>query len=559
MMEARCPRSGSSCATGSATRPEICRKGSAHRCWPTTFSNKAPQAKLYGRLVHSAITARWLVTGVLLVVTAGCYIGFGQLKQQFFPDSNTPLFFAHYKLPQGNSIHTTSEHLARLEAWLATRDEVVSVNAFAGDGAARFMLTYSAEKPNPSYGHLVIRTHQLDAFARANLPDGEFRSARLAFGPGGGDPIQLRLSGSDPQVLRELALTAEALMRQASPHLNGLHNDWREQELVLKPLYASERAQAAGITRDDISDSLLFATDGTSAGVYREDERLIPIIVRQPRTSGLGLMDQVVSSSGTGSFLPIEQVIDGLVFEPQDTLLHRRNRVLTLTLGADVAPGQTAAAVQAEIRSAVEAMPLPIGYKMEWGGELENSAKAVSGLARQLPISLIVMVLISVFLFSALRQPLIIWLLVPMSVNGVVVGLLLTGIPFSFTALLGLLGLSGMLIKNGIVLVEEIDLVRAEGVPLRDAIVTACVSRLRPVVLAAATTILGMAPLLWDAFFVSMSVTIMAGLAFASVLTLVAVPVFYHLLFEREEKRRVAASTGAGSDVPGPRGGVALS
>ncbi|WFE77097.1 efflux RND transporter permease subunit [Roseinatronobacter sp. S2] len=515
--------------------------------------------KIYGSVVHAAIKARWLVVGALLAVTAVCYIGFGQVKQQFFPDSNTPLFFVHYKLPQGNAIHTTSEHLAKVESWLASRDEVVSVTAFAGDGAARFMLTYSAEKANPSYGHLIIRTHrldeipalkaELDAFARATLPEGEFRSTRLAFGPGGGDPIQLRLSGSDPQVLRELGVTAAALMQQASPHLHEVRNNWREQELVLKPLYASDRAQAAGITRDDISDALLFATDGTTGGVYREDERLIPIIVRQPRSSGLGLMDQVVYSSSTSSFMPIEQVIDGLVFEPQNTLLHRRNRELTLTLGADVAQGQNAAAVQAEIRGAVEAMPLPIGYRMEWGGELENSAKATSSLARQLPFSLIVMVLISVFLFSALRQPLIIWLLVPMSVNGVVVGLLLTGIPFSFTALLGLLSLSGMLIKNGIVLVEEIDLVRAEGIALRDAIVTACVSRLRPVVLAAATTILGMAPLLWDAFFVSMSVTIMAGLAFASVLTLIAVPVFYYLLFEREEGRRVAAGV-ARADTP---------
>ena len=159
----------------------------------------------------------------------------------------------------------------------------------------------------------------------------------------------------------------------------------------------------------------------------------------------------------------------------------------------------------------------------------------MTSLGQQLPISVIVMVLISIVLFSALRQPLIIWLLVPMSVNGVVIGLLATGIPFSFTALLGLLSLSGMLIKNGIVLVEEIDLVRAEGIALREAIVTACVSRLRPVVLAAATTILGMAPLLGDAFFMSMSITIMGGLAFASVLTLIAVPVLYYLFFSRDE------------------------
>jgi multidrug efflux pump subunit AcrB len=216
--------------------------------------------------------------------------------------------------------------------------------------------------------------------------------------------------------------------------------------------------------------------------------------------------------------------------------------VPTLTVSADIVAGTTAAGVQAEIQSALEAMELPIGYRMEWGGDYESAGDAQASLGRQLPLSLLVMVLISVMLFGALKQPIIIWLLVPMSVNGVALGLLGTGLPFTFTALLGLLSLSGMLIKNGIVLVEEIDIVRAQGVELREAIVTACVSRLRPVILAAATTILGMAPLLSDAFFVSMAVTIMGGLAFASILTLVAAPVFYYLFFAKDEKRRLAAA-----------------
>ena len=179
---------------------------------------------------------------------------------------------------------------------------------------------------------------------------------------------------------------------------------------------------------------------------------------------------------------------------------------------------------------------------MEWGGEHENSSDANASLGKQLPVTILIMVLISVLLFNAIRQPIIIWLLVPMSVNGVVIGLLGTGMPFTFTALLGLLSLSGMLIKNGIVLVEEIDLVRAEGRPLREAIVEASVSRLRPVMLAAVTTILGMAPLLSDAFFVSMAITIMGGLAFATILTLVAAPVFYLIFFGRDEKREAAVA-----------------
>jgi multidrug efflux pump subunit AcrB len=204
----------------------------------------------------------------------------------------------------------------------------------------------------------------------------------------------------------------------------------------------------------------------------------------------------------------------------------------------------TAAQVQAEVTDAIEAMEMPPGYKMEWGGELESSSDAQASLGRQLPMSLIIMVVISVLLFNALRQPLIIWLLVPMSVNGVSLALLGTGFPFTFTALLGLLSLSGMLIKNGIVLVEEIDIVRAEkpDQDLQTSIVEASTSRLRPVVLAAATTILGMLPLIWDAFFRSMAVTIMGGLAFASVLTLVAAPVFYYAFFKRAEGTTSPAS-----------------
>lgn len=506
----------------------------------------------YRKVLEMALTLRWLVVAGLIVLTVACYWGFGQVRQQFFPNSNTPLFFAHYQLQQGSSIHTTSDHLALLEQWLAERDDVVSVTSYAGQGATRFMLTYGAERPNPAYGHLIIRTESLDlipqlqsdleAYAAQVLPEGDFKTARLVFGPGGGDPIEVRFSGPDPDVLRQLGDQAINLLSETSDDIILPRSDWREKELVLRPEYATERAQTAGISRDTVATILAFSTDGITSGQFRERDRLIPIVLRRPQDpDGYNLMNQVVYSDTGQNFLPLEQVIDGFSFEAQNTLVHRRDRVYTLTVGADIPPDRTAAEVHGQIRSAIEAMPLPNGYLMEWGGEFENSAEANASLAGQLPLSLLIMVLISVLLFNAIRQPIIIWLLVPMSVNGVALGLLGTGMPFTFTALLGLLSLSGMLIKNGIVLVEEIDLVRAEGVKLREAIVKASVSRLRPVMLAAITTILGMAPLLSDAFFVSMAITIMGGLAFASVLTLVAAPVFYYLFFKRAERTEGAA------------------
>ncbi|WP_371155152.1 efflux RND transporter permease subunit [Jannaschia sp. 2305UL9-9] len=507
----------------------------------------------YANVLRLCLKLRWPVIAVLIGTTVVCYALFGQIKQQFFPDSNTPLYFAHYKLPQGASITQTADDLAVLEEWLADREAVTAVTAFAGDGAARFMLTYSSEDPNPSYGHLIVRTESLEvieaemvaleSFAAEALPDGEFRAKRLAFGPGGGAPIEVRFTGSDPDVLRDLADQAIGIMRDSSDNVLSLRHDWRERELVLRPIYAEDRAQDSGISRSQVTETLLYATDGMQAGTFREGDRQIPIVIRTPAGSDLSLLDHLVYSESGGGFVPMAQVIDGFAFEGQDTLLQRRDRRDVITVAADIPRSMTATEVLADVRAPIEAMQIPEGYGMEWGGELESSTDAQASLAGQLPMSIIIMVLISVLLFNALRQPLIIWLLVPMSVNGVSLGLLGAGVPFTFTALLGLLSLSGMLIKNGIVLVEEIDLTREArpDMPLTDAIVEASTSRLRPVFLAAATTILGMLPLLGDAFFKSMAVTIMGGLAFASLLTMIAAPVLYYVFFRRSEKKAAPA------------------
>jgi multidrug efflux pump subunit AcrB len=506
--------------------------------------------RAYGGVLRLCLKLWYLVIPALIAITALCFIAFGSIKQQFFPDSNTPLLFVHYKLAQGASIHETSRDLGILEDWLIERDDVVAATTFVGQGASRFMLTYQAEDPNPSYGHIIVRTDTLDAiaplvdameaFSASALPQGEMRAKRLAFGPGGGDPIEVRFSGSDPRVLRELAETAMDVLEDASDGIVAPRMDWREQEQVLRPIYSDERAQEAGISRSDISETLRFATTGLTSGVFREGERQIPIIVRAPRDSGLNLTDYLIFSDAGGAFVPFQQVTEGLRFEAQNTLMMRRDQTFTITVGADVVKGLTAAEVQSQVQAPIEAMAVPAGYKMAWGGEYESSRDAQASLARQLPVSLLIMVLISVLLFNALRQPLILWLLVPMSVNGVSIALLGAGLPFTFTALLGLLSLSGMLIKNGIVLVEEIDIVRREkpGAALKDAITEASTSRLRPVILAAATTILGMIPLISDAFFQSMAVTIMGGLAFASILTLIAAPVFYYVFFMRTDPAR---------------------
>ncbi|MEL6169212.1 MAG: efflux RND transporter permease subunit [Pseudomonadota bacterium] len=510
--------------------------------------------RAYGGFLGAMIRLRWLVLALLIGVTAACFVLFTQVRQQFFPDSSTPLYFVHYNLPLGASIHQTAEDLTVVEAWLAERTDVTAVTTFAGDGAARFMLTYDSEDASPSYGHMIVRVSTIDAieaemaaleeFAAGSMPDGRFRVRRLAFGPGGGAPIEARFYGPEPAVLRSLAEEAKAALTAASDNALFVRHDWEEQELILKAEYADARAQEAGISRSEIAQILDFATSGVRSGTYREGDRQIPLVLRAPQDTGVRLTDYLAYSDAQGDFVPFEQVVDRLVFETQNTIIRRRDRESVITVGADIPRSMTAAEVHAEVREAIEAIETPPGYRFEWGGEFENSGDAQASLGTQLPMTILIMLLITVILFNGLRQTAIIWLLVPMSVNGAALGLVGTGLPFTFTALLGLLSLSGMLIKNGIVLVEEIDLTRAEAPrqELREAIVEASKSRLRPVLLAAATTILGMVPLLSDAFFASMAVTIMGGLAFASILTLVAAPVLYHILFARSARRGAAAA-----------------
>ena len=499
--------------------------------------------RVYAAFLRRALRLRWVVIPALIGLTAACYVAFGSVKQQFFPPSNTPIFYLDYKRLQGTDIHATAAGLADIEAWLAEREDVAAVTATIGQGISRYILPYSPHRVDSSYAQLLIRATgrdaipalkaDLDAWAAANVPEAEVRTRRVVFGPGGGADVEARFSGAEADVLRDLAVEAKAIFRDAPDHLDHVRSNWREREFTIQPLYATDRAQALGIEREDVSAATLLATDGLRAGTYREGDRLLPILVRMPeaeRAEAGMLLDQIAWSEAAGMYTPLSQVLDGFDVAVRDTLIYRRDREPTITVQAAAAEGVTPADARAAIVDEIEAMDLPLGYTLEWGGEHENSSEAQSSLGQQLPISFLVMVLISVLLFGKVRQPLVIWLLVPMAVNGVALGLLGTGLPFSFTALLGLLSLSGMLIKNGIVLVEEIDLQRAADLPSGQAIVTASVSRLRPVVLAATTTILGMIPLLWDAFFASMAVTIMGGLAFASVLTLVAAPVFYATL-----------------------------
>ncbi len=302
---------------------------------------------------------------------------------------------------------------------------------------------------------------------------------------------------------------------------------------MLRPVIDEQQANQFKISRQDITDVLAQAFEGQTVGVYREKDELLPIILRAPDAQRLdvaSIRNLNIWAPAANTTIPLRQVVIDFETVFEDEIIQRVNRERMITALADPRHGEAPPMLN-EVRTEVEAIPLPDGYRLEWWGEYKNSGDAQASLAGGVPAFTVMMVLITIALFNSLKQTAVIWLVVPLAIIGVTVGLLATKQAFGFMALLGLLSLMGMLIKNAIVLVDEINLQRLEDKPDIDAITDSAVSRLRPVALAAATTILGMAPLFPDAFFVSMAVTVAFGLGFATVLTMVVVPVLYATIF----------------------------
>ncbi len=502
-----------------------------------------PLYRMYRQRLINVLQRPGRTVLALLVVLVLCMVGFTQVRHEFFPSSNTPLFYVNYSLRQGADIIETERHAQRLDAYLRSLEEVDSVVTFIGRGATRFMLTYEPALPNAAYLQAIVRVHQRERIPaligrlredlKQVMPGGEIHLEELRFGPAAGARIQARFMGQDAAVLRQLADAAMAQMAE-SGLVRDIRTNWRQHELVIVPGYNEERARIAAIGRSDLAAASRFASSGLRAGTYRERDQQIPIITRPPieeRASLRRLSDRLIWSQAEQAYVPISQVIDGFDMVAEEAMIHRRNRVRTLSVEAEPAGNLTADQALRRMRKTIEAIDLPSGYQLQWGGEYESAREAQQALATKLPATFIMMLLITLLLFGAVRQTLVVWLVVPMAICGVTLGLLVTSLPFTFVALLGFLSLSGMLMKNAIVLVDEIDSQSRDGKPRTEALIDASVSRLRPVILASITTILGMVPLLWDAFFASMAVTIMAGLAFATVLTLIAVPVLYALFF----------------------------
>jgi multidrug efflux pump subunit AcrB len=372
---------------------------------------------------------------------------------------------------------------------------------------------------------------KIEADIMANFPGSLAMANPYVLGPGGGSDVEARLRGPDHRVLRQLSAEVQAIMRK-DPEARDVRDDWRDPVMVVRPQLAMLAAGKAGISRSDVSQTLHRNFSGRTVGIFREGDELLPMVARAPAPERLdidSIRDVHIWSPLASATVPLRQVVSGFETEWEDGIIARRDRLPTITPQAN-ATGNVGHLFR-RLRPQIEAMPLPPGYSLEWGGEFENASRAQAALAGSLPPTLILMMLIVILLFNAIRQPAIIFLTVPLGMIGITASLLVTGQPFGFMAILGALSLVGMLIRNGIVLLEEIDSQIAGGKDRYQAILDGSVSRLRPVGITALTTVLGMIPLLPDVFFVSMAVTIMGGLAFATLLTLLVVPTLYAVMF----------------------------
>ncbi len=496
----------------------------------------------YRSMLAKAIQLRYLTVGVVIALFVSALLGFALVPPGFFPSSTRAQFVVDYNLPEGTGITRTTEDLLEIESHIRELDGVTSTNLSVGGGHLRFMLVYSSEDQNSAYGQILVDVEnfeQIDAmqpeiqsWINDRFPSSNSKVWKFVLGPGGGSRIEARFLGPDPIVLRQLADEAKKIFSE-----NGaiaIKDDWREQVQVIRPVINTENARRLGLTQGEISRALFSHQSGENIGVYRENDNLLNIVMRpfeDDRNDVEDLRNIQIYSQVAGGYIPISQVVDrfDLVFEPGN--LRRIDRRLAITAQADNAPGVLSGELFAAVRPLVEAIELTSGYSLEWGGEYGDSQDANEGLAATMPLGFGAMIIVVIILFNAVRQPLIIWLTVPLALVGVVWGLALTRTPLEFMAVLGVLSLTGMLIKNAIVLIDETDTQILDGKARLQAVIDSAVSRVRPVSLGVLTTVLGVMPLLWDPFFKSLAVVIICGLSFATILTLIVVPTLYAIFF----------------------------
>jgi multidrug efflux pump subunit AcrB len=509
-----------------------------------------PNYQKLRRLVTWAVDQKFKVAGAVVGMFLVAGAGMAVIKKQFFPTSDRPEVLAEVQMPEGASIELTGAVAAKVEDWLKQQPETKIVTTYIGQGAPRFFFSYSPELPDPSFAKLVVLTPDADARDRLKVrlrervaeglaPEARIRVAQLVFGPYTHFPVAFRVMGPDAKKLRAIADEVQSVMR-ANPNTRQVNQDWGERAPTVHFVLDQDRLQLIGLTSTDVAEQLQFLLTGVAATQGREDIRTVEVTAR---SSGPERLDPVkfgdlTLTSSSGRPIPLSQ-IGHVEIRPEEPILRRRDRTSTITVQCDVDEALQPPQVSTEIQAALAPIiaRLPEQYRIETGGNIEESSKANSALVPVFPIMIALTLLVIVLQVRSLPAMGMVFLTAPLGLLGTVPILLLFGQPFGFNAILGLIGLSGILMRNTLILIGQIQTNEAGGLDTYQAVIEATVQRARPVILTALAAVLAFIPLTQSVFWGSMAYTLIGGTAAGTILILLFLPALYAIWFKVKPAR----------------------
>jgi multidrug efflux pump subunit AcrB len=498
---------------------------------------------LFRGLLVGAMRVRWLTIGVTVGAFVLAMLSLSAVPRQFFPSSDRPELLVDLTLPQNSSIYASERAVDELEAILAEDEDIASWSTYIGQGAIRFYLPLDVQLPNPFFSQFVVVAKDVEARERLQtrledllaekFPQANGRVSPLELGPPVGWPVQYRVSGPSLDKVREVALEVAQLMA-TDPNLRRINYDWMEPSRVVRIVIDQDQARLLGLSTDSVGAVINSAVSGTTVTQVRDDIYLVNVVVRATGEERVSLttLRSLQIPLASGRTVPLSQLAT-LSFDQESPLIWRRDRVPTLTVRADVAPGVLPESVAAKLGPGIDELNsrLPPGYQVVAGGTVEESARSQASVFAVVPIMVLLMLFFLMIQLHSFSRMALVLAVLPMCMIGVVGGLLLAGKPLGFVAILGILALLGMIARNAVLLIEQIEIDRKGGMKPWDAVISATLSRFRPIFLTAISTVLGMIPIAGTVFWGPMAVTIMGGLFVATLLTLIFLPALYVAAF----------------------------
>jgi multidrug efflux pump len=511
--------------------------GDHHEHFDTPFYRR------FRATVNWCVEHRWKTIAATIAIFALGIAGMGQVQQQFFPDSSRPEIMVEVWFPEGTSFAANEAVTRRVEQRLRSEPGVTSVSTWVGSGVPRFYLPLDQIFPQTNVSQLIVMPQDLKtrerlrvkfpALLATEFPEARGRVKLLPNGPPVPYPVQFRVVGPDPTLLRERADEVKAAMR-ASPNTRGVNDNWNESVKVLRLEVDQSKARALGVTSQSIAQASRTILAGTNVGQYREGDRLIDIVLRQPLDERNAITDlgNAYLPTASGKSIPLTQIAKP-VFSWEPGVMWRENRDYAITVQSDIVEGLQGATVTDELMPKLKELQRkwPLGYDIQVAGAVEESSKGQGSINAGIPVMLFITFTLLMLQLHSFSRSMLVFITGPMGIAGVAGALIVLDRPFGFVALLGVIALMGMIQRNSVILIDQIEQDRARGVPTWDAIVESAVRRLRPIVLTAAAAVLAMIPLSRSVFWGPMAVAIMGGLIVATVLTLLALPAMYAAWF----------------------------